>query len=73
MIRFGAVFRIAGLFLIILGCTMLIPLVFALGTIIGLHRQILAEERFLANHYGSAYDTYRATVRRYLGRTARQA
>lgn len=30
MIRFGAVLQIAGLFLIILGCTMLIPLVFAL-------------------------------------------
>jgi protein-S-isoprenylcysteine O-methyltransferase Ste14 len=47
----------------------LVPLVFAVGTAVGFHRQILAEERFLAGHYGAAYDAYRARVRRYVGQT----
>ncbi|MDR0841229.1 MAG: isoprenylcysteine carboxylmethyltransferase family protein [Christensenellaceae bacterium] len=33
---------------------------------IGIHRQILNEERFLHKKYGDAYDAYRKKVRRYL-------
>jgi protein-S-isoprenylcysteine O-methyltransferase Ste14 len=32
----------------------------------GIHWQILQEERFLAQHYGAGYMTYRAAVRRYI-------
>ena len=31
-----------------------------------IHRQVLREEKFLARHYGSAFDAYRSKVRRYL-------
>ena len=42
----------------------------ALGVIIVapavIHRQVLREERFLAKHYGDAFEAYRAAVRRYV-------
>lgn len=44
--------------------------VFAAGTALGFHRQILNEERFLGRLYGDPYATYRSRVRRYLGRFA---
>ncbi len=48
----------------------LVTLLFAAGAILGFHRQILHEERFLGRHYGRPYESYRTIVRRYLGRTA---
>ncbi|MBW2526711.1 MAG: isoprenylcysteine carboxylmethyltransferase family protein [Deltaproteobacteria bacterium] len=45
-----------------------IPLLFAVIAPLGFHRQILVEERFLAQRYGHAYREYSARVGRYLGR-----
>jgi len=33
---------------------------------LAIHRQVLREERFLAQHYGAEYDDYRRRVRRYI-------
>jgi len=44
----------------------LIFLGLALGLVVMLHRQILREERFLAQTYGEAYQAYCARVRRYV-------
>ncbi len=41
-------------------------LAFALITAVGIHYQILQEERFLSNRYGADYRAYAAQVRRYL-------
>jgi len=41
-------------------------LIAALVTLIGIHFQILQEERFLAGRHGAAYDAYRRMVRRYI-------
>jgi len=38
---------------------------FALSVLIGIHYQILQEERFLADYYGVEYSEYRNRVRRY--------
>lgn len=46
----------------------LVPAIFAFAAVLGFHRQILTEERFLAFQYGEAYRAYRRRVRRYLGR-----
>lgn len=51
----------------------LVPLLFAAGAILGFHRQILVEERFLGRHYGQAYRAYCERVNRYLGRTGEAA
>jgi protein-S-isoprenylcysteine O-methyltransferase Ste14 len=40
--------------------------VFLALIIIAIHRQILREEKFLANHYGKEYEDYCAKVRRYI-------
>ncbi|NOX89318.1 MAG: isoprenylcysteine carboxylmethyltransferase family protein [Calditrichaeota bacterium] len=45
----------------------LIFLIFAALTIIGLHYQIIQEEKFLARTYGQAYQNYCARTRRYFG------
>jgi len=42
-------------------------LLFALTAIVGIHYQILQEERFLLEHYGEAYRRYLQTVPRYAG------
>lgn len=47
-----------------------LPFVVALVAIPAFHRQILNEERFLADHYGESYRKYRERVCRYLGRRA---
>lgn len=47
----------------------LVPVVFAAGALVGFHRQIRVEERFLQQRYGAAYRSYCARVRRYLGWT----
>ena len=39
---------------------------FLIFFIIMIHRQILREEKFLKNHYGSEYDEYCKNVRRYI-------
>ncbi len=44
--------------------------VFAVGTALGFHRQILHEERFLGRLHGEPYAAYLGQVRRYLGRLA---
>lgn len=46
----------------------IVPTVFALGALLGFHRQILVEERFLRRQYGDAYRDYTARVDRYVGR-----
>ncbi len=46
----------------------LILLIFALVFALGLHYQIIQEERFLAKNYGRAYQDYRSRTARYLGR-----
>ena len=45
-------------------------LVFAVALVLGLHKQIREEEKFLSGYHGGAYDDYRAAVARYLGRHA---
>jgi len=53
----------AGLFLIHRNIVIAIAVVlFALA----IHRQVIREEKFLAAHYGRAYENYRKKVRRYL-------
>jgi protein-S-isoprenylcysteine O-methyltransferase Ste14 len=42
-------------------------LAFAAAAAVAVHFQIREEERFLAGHYGAAYEAYRARVPRYLG------
>lgn len=49
----------------------LMMLLFAACAIVGFHRQILHEERFLGRHHGQPYESYRTRVRRYLGRSER--
>ncbi|MBN1963147.1 MAG: hypothetical protein JW910_00770 [Anaerolineae bacterium] len=44
----------------------LILLLFAVGVIVGIHYQVLQEERFLGVHYGAVYTSYRARVGRYV-------
>jgi protein-S-isoprenylcysteine O-methyltransferase Ste14 len=39
---------------------------FALALVLGIHRQILEEERFLASRYGEGYRQYVGRVRRYV-------
>ena len=46
----------------------LVFLLFALLVIVGLHYQIVQEEKFLAGAYGRAYEDYCARTGRYLGR-----
>jgi protein-S-isoprenylcysteine O-methyltransferase Ste14 len=41
-------------------------LVFAAGSFLGIHAQILEEEKFLETNYGEPYRDYRRRVRRYL-------
>jgi protein-S-isoprenylcysteine O-methyltransferase Ste14 len=43
----------------------LIFLIFAVLMVLGLHYQILQEEKFLTHTYGNAYDNYRAGTGRY--------
>jgi len=45
-------------------------LAFAVALVLGLHKQIREEERFLSGCHGAIYDDYRAAVARYLGRHA---
>jgi len=52
-----------GLFLI--NCNIVISMAIVLFAL-AIHRQIIREEKFLARHYGSEYDTYQKKVRRYL-------
>ena len=52
-----------GLFLI--NCNIVISVAIVLFAL-AIHRQIIREEKFLARHYGSEYDTYQKKVRRYL-------
>jgi protein-S-isoprenylcysteine O-methyltransferase Ste14 len=40
--------------------------VFLALLVLTIHRQILREEKFLKNHYGSEFEEYRGKVRRYL-------
>jgi protein-S-isoprenylcysteine O-methyltransferase Ste14 len=47
----------------------LVPLVFAAGALLGFHRQILVEERFLLKRHGQAYRAYCTRVSRYVGGT----
>ena len=53
----------AGLFLIHRNLALALAI---LGFFAAIHRQILREERFLKDHYGSAYQDYCGKVRRYL-------
>ncbi len=48
----------------------LIPALFAVVMLLGFHRQIRTEERFLADRYGAAYQAYRQRVGRYAGFTS---
>lgn len=52
-----------GLFLV--HCNLVIAVVLA-GFALVIHRQVLREEKFLASHYGAAFEEYRKQVRRYL-------
>jgi protein-S-isoprenylcysteine O-methyltransferase Ste14 len=45
----------------------LILLIFAVFIVLGLHYQIMQEERFLARNYGQAYRDYCSRTGRYLG------
>jgi len=38
----------------------------AIGTIIGIHSQILREEKFLLNKFGEKYIKYKSETRRYI-------
>ncbi len=53
----------AGMFLVFPGVLLLVAGVLFAGAI---HRQVLREEKFLASHYGAAYQAYCRQVHRYL-------
>jgi protein-S-isoprenylcysteine O-methyltransferase Ste14 len=44
----------------------LVFLIFAIGTILGIHYQIVQEEKFLSRKYGLAYQAYRSRTGRYI-------
>jgi protein-S-isoprenylcysteine O-methyltransferase Ste14 len=46
--------------------TNILFILFAVIVIIGLHYQILQEEKFLSNFYGEEYSEYKKRVRRYI-------